>query len=63
MYLFFQENMNANLMFDVCRKHDSKQGRQEIANRDVNHRKGVEIILNSENISRQQSQELGSFIR
>ena len=30
---------------------------------DVNHRKAVEIILNSEKISRQQNQEIDSFIR
>ena len=29
---------------------------------DANHRKAVEIILNSENISRQQDQEIYSFI-
>ena len=30
---------------------------------DVNQRKAVEIVLNSENISRQQNEEIDSFIR
>ena len=41
----------------------SKRLRQSCVLVDVNHRKAVEIILNSEKISRQQNQEIDSFIR
>ena len=41
----------------------SKRLRQSCVLVDVNHGKAVEIILNSEKISRQQNQEIDSFIR